>query len=682
MRIYKEKHGGRKIMEDNNLNNIQEALEKMNNVAKKIEGYYNLFESKPNDIFQQLKTKYILTDERDYKSFVEGLSVKRNELKIIYDDINTISINMRTLKLEETNPQFITFLIHEIVNYNWSQMSYLEDYNINNVTKFITKLDNKPITYSNEDHQAVDALNWIMLYSYREHLTLLQNKISSIKVFDKIKDIKTNIVMIGANGSGKSTFARTLKGKLSDNITIISAQHLLIFNKPETISINNKEIDLVHSFQSSEKLGSDPNLINLFSNDFNNLISALFAENGEREHNYYSDLEEKKDSILIKAINIWDKIIVHRNLKYSKYSIEVSTLDEVTYNFNFLSDGEKAVFYYISHVLLAKQNSYIIIDEPENHLHLAICNKLWDILEQERKDCKFIYLTHNLDFATTRTNRVLLWNKKFVPPSEWDVIKLPQDEIIPERLLMEIVGSRKNILFCEGDNKTSLDFKLYSILFPDQTIIPVGGHLNVINYCMAYNKNKQIYGQEAVGIIDGDCHLTEQINKWKSEKIYTLPINEIENLMCDELIISSAIKQFCSAADANERFKNRFFIELEKDKEYQSIWYTNNIINNRLKDNMLKEKRNLESLKLEFQEILNDDIVQKSYDARLKELEKLISNKDYESSLKICNFKGKLINYISKEIVSEYEDRILNLILSDGNLQKIIKKKYFSFLDI
>ena len=41
---------------------------------------------------------------------------------------------------------------------------------------------------------------------------------------------------------------------------------------------------------------------------------------------------------------------------------------------------------------------------------------------------------------------------------------------------MELLGSRNDIIFCEGNDKTSYDSKLYTILFPKYTVIPVGGH--------------------------------------------------------------------------------------------------------------------------------------------------------------------------------------------------------------
>ena len=120
-------------------------------------------------------------------------------------------------------------------------------------------------------------------------------------------------------------------------------------------------------------------------------------------------------------------------------------------------------------------------------MNLALITRLWDRLEKERKDCRFIYLTHNLDFAASRINSEKLWMKDFTPPAQWNLEKLPSDENLPEILYMELLGSRKPILFCEG-TKASLDYKLYTRLFPEYTIIPSEGHLQVINYTIIKNQ--------------------------------------------------------------------------------------------------------------------------------------------------------------------------------------------------
>lgn len=41
-------------------------------------------------------------------------------------------------------------------------------------------------------------------------------------------------------------------------------------------------------------------------------------------------------------------------------------------------------------------------------LILALCNLIWDKLEGERKDCTFVYLTHNVNFAVSRINAEII----------------------------------------------------------------------------------------------------------------------------------------------------------------------------------------------------------------------------------------------------------------------------------
>ncbi|GHV17087.1 hypothetical protein FACS1894169_11730 [Bacteroidia bacterium] len=66
-----------------------------------------------------------------------------------------------------------------------------------------------------------------------------------------------------------------------------------------------------------------------------------------------------------------------------------------------MSDGEKVLLFLIAQVLQAPKDGFIVVDEPEMYLHKTILKKLWDRLEKERPDCLFIYLTHDLDFATS-----------------------------------------------------------------------------------------------------------------------------------------------------------------------------------------------------------------------------------------------------------------------------------------
>lgn len=649
----------------NKVNTVKLYINIFNNYKEKIKKEFervNLYMSNENykDKLEQINTIDLLELEKMIKNHKESFE--------IIDDLSV------------TSEQYITFIINELTNYNWNSMLYTDVYSIQKIKLFEEKILKKSeVIYTNEDNESVKYLYYMISQYCFTYLKIIIDKITSIEIFKKVSSIKNNIVMIGANGSGKSTFARTLKGKIDNNITIIPAQHLLVVNKFDTIPIKENLIEKVNKYQQENKLGSDDNIVRLLSNDFEDLIKALLKEKAEVSLEYY-DTDNKKESVLNKVIDIWNELLIHRKIiNPTNYSLKVETLDnKKTYDFNLLSDGEKAIFYYIAHVLLAKKESYIIIDEPENHINLSICNKLWNRLESERKDCKFIYLTHNIDFAISRNDATLIWNQEFIPPSMWKFEIIENDFNLPDKLLMELLGSRNDIIFCEGNDKTSYDYKLYTILFPEYTVIPAGGHLNVINYCKAYNSKNQILKNNAIGIIDGDCHEESQINSWKKDGIYTLKINEIENLLCDNLILESVKATLILEDEQINKFKKIVLKRLESSKEKQATWYVKTKINNMIKNNFLKENEDIEKLKTELDNVCRHENIDQIYNNRIKEISNIIKLNDYEGAIKIIDCKENLLELASKELEKNYKDKIFKLIMRDRELQTKIKDKYFS----
>ena len=78
-----------------------------------------------------------------------------------------------------------------------------------------------------------------------------------------------------------------------------------------------------------------------------------------------------------------------------------------------LSDGEKAVLYYIGATLMAMDGAVIFVENPSALLHPSIAGRLWDRLEDMRPDCTFVYTTHDLDFASSRADSEIVWVKSF-----------------------------------------------------------------------------------------------------------------------------------------------------------------------------------------------------------------------------------------------------------------------------
>ena len=511
----------------------------------------------------------------------------------------------------------------------------------------------------------------------KDYLSLAQ-----IYAFKYFGNTDKNFVIIGANGSGKSSFARNTKKVLGKNVAIIAAQKIFSLRKVTSVSLGQSSREQVWNYQSNDKLYKDTNFANNMENDLQRLFESLVEEqnacaNEYFEANKYGENLKRKSTTLEHTIALWHEILLHRELKYDSGELKVSSQDINEYGFMGLSDGEKAVFYYIAHVLLAKENSFIIIDEPENHLHLALVTKLWDRLEQERNDCHFIYLTHNLDFATSRINAEKLWMKDFVPPAQWNIEPLPSDDSLPEVLYMELLGSRKPILFCEG-TKSSLDYKLYTRLFGDYTIIPVGGHLQVISYTRAFNNSTGIHGNKAVGIIDGDFHSEEQKQKWKSDGIFSIDVQEVENLLCDDDLLKACCPAFYANEDKLIQAKELFFTKMKKTLDAQALEYATQTINERLKANLLDKPDNVEQLKSKMQELLESSIsdIDSLVATRKTELQSILDTKDYAMGVKKYNYKG-LIGIVPIVLEKEYKDKVFLFLDQHKEVLDFLRHKYF-----
>ena len=335
-----------------------------------------------------------------------------------------------------------------------------------------------------------------------------------------------------------------------------------------------------------------------------------------------------------------------------------------------MSDGEKNIFFLIGRVLLASDDAMIIIDEPEMYLHKAIVNKLWDKLEEERRDCKFIYLTHDLEFASSRKANKY-WIKDFQFPSKWEIERIPENDI-PDSLLMKILGSRKKILFCEG-KKSSLDIQIYEILFPNYTIIPLEGCSNVINYTRAFNKipNKN---NIAIGIVDRDFRTDAQINKFSSENIYVYSVAEIENLFLLEDFIQIFLQNKKERIDI-ENLKEKVIDKLEKDKELQISNYVTSYINYVFSEEHMKNAKNKKEIDDNLHKFINKIDINSLYNKRKEEIERIINEKDYLEAIKVYNNKGLLkeIEDLLRYKSGKYSDDSLITLKNSEKAQKVLR---------
>lgn len=523
----------------------------------------------------------------------------------------------------------------------------------------------------------------------------LENQIIKTKFnfefFNKLNFFSSNIVAIGANGSGKTTLSNDLKRYLPNTGVVISAQKVLIIptfsgisnfdntnQKLQQSQISDKSLKVTYSTESN---GNSWSIMNQIGGEFQILLDNLLAERNVIRNQFFDSIESgliiKNTPItkLDKTIKIWNYLIQHRTLECKDgINIGLKTISGTeSYPAHQMSDGEKVVLYLIAHVLQAPMSGFIIIDEPETYLHKTILKKLWDRLEQERQDCIFVYLTHDLDFATSRTTAKKIWIKSFSHPDKWEIEDIPSNEL-PESLLLELLGSRKNILFCEG-KKGKIDEKIYNILFPDFTITPVDSCFSVINYTKAFNKLQNVT-TKAIGLIDSDHHGSVRLKALEPENIFSFSMTEPENLFLDEEFLRVMSMRLYHDDLIVENIKSDVILQLQNEIELQVSNYVSTKINYYFKDSHVSKGNTLAKVNDNYVKFTNEIKIQEWYDERLSELNEIINNQDYPKALTLFNNKG-LMKIANKHFkISDFIDKSIKILQFQPETHYILKRHF------
>ena len=513
-----------------------------------------------------------------------------------------------------------------------------------------------------------------------------------IKLFSFIAKIDSTTVIIGANGAGKSSLINELRKNSIDEMYVLPAQKLLYFvlNIHERNNVT-KEKYISESKQVDIKIDTIDlypfHIENSISNTFTKLITLLV-----KDYTNIVTRRSRKEKDL--PPTLWDRVEQIWNQIFPEIIFELEPDDRVVkvekngskYSINGLSDGERCILFYIGSVLLAPENSYIVVDEPETFLNGAVYNELWDLLISERPDCQFIFASHNMDFVQSRTNAAYIWCKKFEAPYSLEYQILDDSLNLPLDLLTEVSGTRKPILFCEG-TKTSIDYQIYSKLFSEFCFVkPVQGHKQVIQHTKAYNNLQLLHGNTAYGIIDNDWMDESSIQEQKEQNIFVLPFNEVEMMLVDEAVVKSCL-HFDDDKEKQQKFENlqQSIIESCKEKKDKIISLAlKKRLDDFLEGNCIENNKPTKEDVEEFlKNLVNEFDASSTVDSITFIVEESLNSSDFSAILKICNLKNEIINHRGNtKIVPNFKDKALRRIALDNDLQKKLRNKYFEELEM
>lgn len=371
-------------------------------------------------------------------------------------------------------------------------------------------------------------------------------------------------VVLGANGSGKSRLLQRL----------INTRGSIFQGFAEVVSVEGGR-----AIEIQPDVGASPNTYHIFTNP----VSA------ETQHKQQTSLSQrlKQTFILIQSLHrldkedIADQFIKWKNsgeyppspepkeFRFDKLKrmfseifptlelfvttsqqlyVRVSNHDYPASN---LSEGEKQVLAILADlVILNKEKSIFVIDEPELNLHPELAERLWSILEMQYPDCVFIYATHNLSFALRcEVDEIFCLG----------VGQLSKDDLFSETVntlpfLGSIPGlvSCRKCLFVEG-HPGSIDKQFYRWItgLADLSIVPLAGSGDVIAASARTGVWNLLPPQlKIAGVIDRDFR--SSLTDLPGE-IHVIELHEAESYLCQPSLVLALQNALSNVAPTSEQ---------------------------------------------------------------------------------------------------------------------------------
>lgn len=597
-------------------------------------------------------------DNDSIQKFCEEKQISFNNIYLTQPDTQQIIDKLKTYSFDDLERVLKNYktkndnLVNELSSwehYNQQYRTYIE----NQTKNFIQQLS----IYFNITQN-------INLRAYFNNIStgfqIINNSINSSidQLYEHFKYGNKNYVIFGKNGAGKTTLLNQIaNGILNQNSFVIPANRSL------------------KTTQNNDYYHYDLKLNQIFQNDL--AMLSLTDELRERSLKEYEQGLPKINNIQEKFKNIFNELGLERFVELEKNLLFLKAENEPSHYSLFSgSDGEKAVIFMILSILLLPHDAFVFIDEPELHLNGALMQKLFNQLENERRDVKFIYVTHIINFVESRKNVELIYLEKTQKYNNWKFKNIKEFDNADIDMILGIEGTQDDIIFCEGNNQTSIDHRILDCIYDDCFIKPVGScELAINNTKLLHSTGKYSFlRRKAYSIIDNDFRTEQEIQKLSEDNIKVLEYNEWENLLlCEEVI--SYVNDRTSNRNIEEIKSN--IVELIKNRRTATM---NDFINKKYKKIIEINKLSYETIdkKLKETNAQNNEKLKQSLSEYETLFDTYVTENNYESLIKIvpakCIFKesSKLLGFSDS---NAYIDRIVVLLKQDHTFKDLVKSK-------
>lgn len=408
---------------------------------------------------------------------------------------------------------------------------------------------------------------WLEI-SWQGHVVTFNFSVSLLSSQPLTFQVETGeiVFVLGANGTGKSSLMHQFFAAHRQSSRRISAHRQTWFDS-NTIQITGRQRRDQES--NLQHWDADPN--SRWRDQYSGaraslaIYDLLDAEN-VRARKITAAVDEDNLAVA-KTLSKEDAPIkiINELLRLSALPIEISVQQSEQvfaskngsqpYSVAELSDGERNALLIAADVLTAPPGTLFVIDEPERHLHRSIISPLLTLLFERRNDCAFIVSTHDvllpIDNPSART--LLLRSCTYSEPSSvrgWDADFVVTPDEIDDTLKKDILGSRRNLLFVEGEEH-SLDRPIYSLLFPTASVISKQSCRDVEHAVTGIRDSGELHWLRAFGIIDNDNRDPTEISKLKSRGVYAVPAISVEAIYYHPSIQQQVCKRQAKVTGGN-----------------------------------------------------------------------------------------------------------------------------------
>ncbi|MCM1109731.1 MAG: DUF4435 domain-containing protein [Clostridium sp.] len=475
------------------------------------------------------------------------------------------------------------------------------------------------------------------------------------------------LVIIGANGAGKTRFARRAADDAAPNSYRVSALHAIFGDDNHATSPNatsTRQPDLEDLLQ---RLMHDE-MINLLTYKFNRDEFPGASIGG---------------TPLDHVMTHWQEVFPDNRVLIESGKILFGRGDDTgSYSSLRLSTGEKAVLYYLAAIYYARPKSIIFVDNPDMFLHPSLTASLWNRLELTRPDCTFVYVTHDLEFAVSRTGAPIVWVRDCdIASMTWDYDILPHNGVIPDQVYLAILGSRKPILFIEGDAERSIDAKLYPLIFEDYTVQPLGSCNKVIESTRTFNDLATFHHLDSHGIVDRDRRDAGEVEYLRRKKIFVPEVAEIENILMLEEVVRTVAASNGKNEDSVFSHVSRTIVNLFKANVHQqALQHTRHRVKRFMEYRTDGRFSDINMLEQHLEQLMIELNARGLYENYCREFRRYAETRDYNSILRVFNQKSMVSSSNVAQLCGiaggrdEYVGAILAILRRDGEPAERIRR--------